>query len=75
MPNLPGRYQYSMEHQREPLEKAGIAAPPSKVGQCSGCGTPVPEGQKCIPCADEAVSLWVASKKAAKASTKRKKRV
>ena len=75
MPNLPGRYQYSMEHEREPLEKVGIAALPSKRWPCPGCGISIPEGQKCAPCADAAVKVWLADRKKAKASTKRKKRV
>lgn len=61
MPNLPGRYAYSMAHQRERAVIEPRAAPPTVYWPCRGCGARVPEGQKCSPCATEAVRAWLAA--------------
>lgn len=58
MPNLPGRYAYSMEHQRERPVMAPPAASTTEYWPCPGCSVRVPEGQQCYPCACAEVEEW-----------------
>jgi hypothetical protein len=62
VPNLPGRYAYSVQNEPEAVETVGVSAE-SSYKPCAGeCGTLVTTN-KCTECATRAVLEWRASKK------------
>jgi hypothetical protein len=67
MPNLPGRYEYSMKNEREPTVLLPNEYVASERYDCpGGCGERVPVGHKCSPCAARAVREWVETRKRTK---------
>lgn len=65
MPNLPGRYEYSVRNERDVALVIANTPMTTVYYPClGGCDTPVPDtGRKCSPCAALSVAQWVKEKR------------
>lgn len=63
MPNLPGRYEHSINKGEAVRPEVVVVRVETQHVAClGGCGASVAPGQKCQECAAAAVDAWLASR-------------